>query len=131
MRISVVETNWGARRWTPSEVRNSGAKMNCVDGHPTGKASQRSSEANSDAIVLERGFFFSKRTSIRLRVRGALSCRAGQTVAQLQMSLPIGSCLIGMSLPKGSCLIEDELLEFKDRCLYYDSRVRLPSSKHR
>ena len=42
---------------------------------------------------------------------GALSYGAGQAVAQL-----------GMSLLAGSCPIEDELLEPKDMCLYYDFR---------
>jgi len=71
-----------------------------------------SPEANAGVIVLEREFSFSKCTSTRFLVRGALNCRAGQAVAQLVMSLP-----------RGGCWIEDEPLEPRDRCLYYGSWV--------
>ena len=43
--------------------------------------------ADVSAIILERGFPFPEHTSIRLQMRGALSCGAGQAVAQLGMSL--------------------------------------------
>ena len=55
-------------------------------------------EADIGAIILEQGFSFSEHTNIRFRVRGALSCGAGKTVAQLGMSLLEAVAQLWMSL---------------------------------
>ena len=55
----------------------------------------------------------------KISSEGSLRCEAGQAVAQL-----------GMSLLGGSCPSKDEPLELRDKCLYYDSQLGLPSSEH-
>ena len=83
--------SWAERRRSPSEVRTSVAKMNCLNGYPTGRGQAEGSPQADVRVFRSRvGLPSSEYTSIGFRVRGALSYGAGQVDAQLGMSLPGG-----------------------------------------
>jgi len=94
--------------------------MNCLDDYQLGEQVDGRPEANVGVIVFERGFSFSECISIRFRVRGTLSFRARQKIAQLGISLPRAVAQLRMSLwnPNTSvCTV--------------DSRVGLSSLKYK